>query len=469
MSVFVRRENEDPMGTLCRMVVETRFEDLPQGVVDFAKRAIMDTMGVIIGGSAMEGIPAVVGLVKENGGKQESIVPFYGGRAPAAEAGLAIGPMARAMDLGDVHEEAGHTSEHTVPVLLAANGLKDRITGKELITAYVLGQEVLIRIGTAFKRTTGPQGYGRGSGHYIFGSVAAAGKLLGLSLDELLNAEGIARGKTQPHDQSMYRPATLMVRIHHGLICHDAILACLLVQRGITGPREDVLAGARGYLAMANWETDPDALTRRLGEEWQMLGTQMKPYSACTCTHTAIGGILDQMKEHRFTAQDISSIDIDECSHNYHAVCAPREARWHPQTVPDCQFSMPYVVASAAFDGEVFLTSYTVEARERPEVRALMARITASEDPGLPLFAARVSTTVKDGNRYSKEYVYVKGHRKNPFTEEELISKFKKCAAYSAHKLSDATVDSLAGTLLRLEQVDDVVKDLILPLTPIMP
>ena len=202
MPKFVSMGQEDPMSTLCRMVIDTKYEDLPSNVVNHAKQYILDTMAVTIGGSAMEGIPAVVDLVKSRGGKPESTIPFYGGKVPASEAGLAIGPMARAMDLGD---------------------------------------------------------------------VAAGGKLLGLSLDELENAEGIARTMTQPHDQAMYRPAKLIVRVHHGFVCQDAINACLLAKRGITGTRQEVLAGSRGYLGFAKWETDVAALTKRLGEEYSRL------------------------------------------------------------------------------------------------------------------------------------------------------------------------------------------------------
>ena len=469
MPKFVPVGQEDPMTTLCRMVVNTKYEDLPSNVVNHAKRSILDTLAVTVGGSAMEGIPAVVDLVKDKGGKPESIIPFYGGKVPASEAGLAIGPMARAMDFGDCHPEAEHSSEYTVPTLLAATGLKDKVTGKEFITAYVVGQEVLLRIGIAFKQTSKGETTAGGTygGHYIFGSVAAAGKLLGLSLEELENAQGIARDMTQPHDVAMYTPATLMVRVHHGFICQDAINACLLAKRGITGPRQEVLGGPRGYLLVfAKWETDPDALTRGLGEEWEMLGQIMKPYTSCLCTHTAIYGILDQMSEHNFRAEDIANVDIDESSVNWFTVCVPKEVKWNPQTVPECQFSLPYVVATATYDKDVFLNSYTPQARARHDVRELMTKISAREDSNLPVYAARVSTTLKDGRKYSKEYIHLKGHPKEPFTERELIDKFKKCVPYSAYKLSGEVVDSVIKAVLSLEEVDNVVSAIILPLTP---
>lgn len=385
---------------------------------------------------------------------------------PSSEAGLAIGPMSRAMDLGDVHEEAGHCSEYIVPALLAATGLKDKVTGKEFITAVVVGQEVLIRVGIAFKVVSKAIPSGRHTGHYIFGPVASVGKLIGLSQEELENAQGIARGMTQPHDLAMYAPATLMVRVHHGFVCQDAINACLLAKRGITGPRQEVLTGPRGYLAFAKWETEPNALTKGLGEEWEMKNLVMKSYAACKCTHTSIDGIIDQMREHNFKVEDIANIDIDQSSINWSFVCIPREVKWNPQTVPECQFSLPYAVATAAHDKEVFLNSYTPQSRARRGVRDLMTRISAKEEPSLPPYAARVNTTLKNGRKYSKEYIYLKGHPKNPFTEQELIDKFKKCVPYAAYKLSDEVVDSVVKTLLNLEEIDDVVSALLFPLTP---
>jgi len=464
---FVPEGQEDPIVTLCRMVVDTRYEDLPSNVVTFAKQSILDTVGVIIGGSAMEGIPPVVDLVKDKGGKPESFIPFYGGKVPASEAGMAIGPMSRAMDFAQLHPEAFHCSEHTVPALLAATGLKDKVSGKEFITAFTVGQEVILRVGMALKLHRAVA-LGISSGAYIFGSVAVVGKLLGLSQDELENAEGIGREMTQPHDRAMFYPHTLMVKVHQGFICQDAINACLLAKRGITGPRHEVLVGPRGYLSFFKWETDPSVLTRGLGEEWEMLNVEMKPYAGCKSINTSIYGIVEQMKEHNFTVKDIAHIDIDQPPASMQLGCVPWEEKLNPHTEYECQFSLPYLVATAAYDKDVFVTSFTPEARARQGVRDLMTRISAKEDVGLLPWATRVNTTLKDSREYSKEYssTNLKGQPKNPFTEQELIARFKRCVPYSAYKLSDVAVDSVINAILNLEKIDDVVSALILPLTP---
>ncbi|RZL87686.1 MAG: MmgE/PrpD family protein [Variovorax sp.] len=466
MTIYERLGTEDPMATLSRMTLGVGYEQLPAQVIKHAKHALLDAVAVTIGGSGMDGIPGIVDLVKDNGGKGETVLPFYGGRVPATEAALAIGPMPRAMDCGDLHEEAGHISEYIVASLLAATGLRPKVSGKEFLAALVVGQEIIIRTGMAYRLISQAVKTGDCGGHYIFGAVAAVGKLMGLSQDELENAQGIARTMAQPHSMAIYAPATLMVRVHHGLVCQAALTACQLARKGITGPRQQVLLGPTGYLGRARWETRPEALTQALGQRWEMEDIITKGYSACYFSHSSIDGILDQMRTHGFEAGEIARIHLEVSLPSWRAVCEPQDKKWHPQTVPECQFSLPYVVAIAALDKRVFLQSYSSEARARQDVRELMGRITAAEDASLPDWGARVSTTLRDGRRFTQEYVYVKGHPKNPFGEQDFIDKFKMCVPYSVYPLSEPVVNALIHDILNLEHVDDVVSALLLPLSP---
>lgn len=466
MAKFERQGVEDPMATLCRMALQTQYADLPAGVTRHAKQTLLDAMGVTIGGSAMEGIPEIVALVKERGGNPQTPLPFYGGRLPAHEAALALGPMPRAMDCGDLHEEAGHVTEYVVPTLLAATGLRGKVSGKEFLAAMAVGQEILVRLGTAYKVINRAIKHHECGGHYIFGAVAAVGKLLGLTQEQLENAQGIARTMTQPNTMGIYSPATLMVRMHHGLVSQAAITCCQLAQRGITGPRAEVLTGPKGYLSTARWETDPDFILHALGEHWEMENIITKGYSACYFSHSSIDAIRELMKAHRFGAGDIAGIHIETSTPSWRAVCEPQEKKWHPVTVPECQFSLPYVVAIAAFDDKVFLESYSEDARARPEVRELMTRITAEENPDVSDWGARLAVTLRDGRVLKQECVYVKGHPRNPFTEEDFVAKFRLCVPYAAIELSKQTVDTMIGDILHLDEVDDVAAALLDPLVP---
>jgi 2-methylcitrate dehydratase PrpD len=374
--------------------------------------------------------------------------------------------MARAIDMGDVSDEASHSAEYTLSALLPAAELKDKVSGKDFITAFVVGQEVLIRIGWALDIVAAAAIYSNEGGHFIFGPTAAVAKLLGLSFEQLQDAMGIANAMTQHWEMNMYAEAALSVRAHHGFVAQDAVNACMLAKRGITGPHSFLL-GDKGFLGLhTKWTTYPDRIWDGLGKVWHMRTTMLKPYAACKCTHTALDGIIDLMRENKFEGKDIDKIHIDESPVNVRVVVEPREAKWNPHTIPECQFSLPYTVATAAFDNKVFLEQYTEKARERKDVRDLMPKITVEEDKSLAPLAARVNVTLKDGRKFSKEAVYVKGHIKNPFTDEELLTKFRWMLPYSAYKLSDKVVDLLIDKVLNLEKSENVVADVIVPLMP---
>jgi 2-methylcitrate dehydratase PrpD len=239
-----------------------------------------------------------------------------------------------------------------------------------------------------------------------------------------------------------------------------------MARKGITGPRQSVLTGPNGFLTTAKWEVEPEALTRSLGVRWEMTQIISKAHSACYFSHSAIDGILEQMHAHGFKAEDISSIHIKVSTPAWQAVCKPTENKWSPETVPECQFSLPFVVASAAFDGHVFLDTYDPQARNRSDVRELMTRISAEELPSIADWGAHVHTTLHDGREFATEHEYVKGHPNVPFDEQDFIEKFRQCVPYSVLPLSRSTEDALIDSILGLENTTDIVEALLLPLTP---
>ncbi len=468
MRQFLDYDDEYITDKICDLVVETKYEDLPPYVVNFAKRHILDTIGVIIGGSTMENIPSIVDFVREQGGQKESTIPLFGGKVPASMCAFALGPAARATDLGDCHEEAGHSAEYTLPALLAATGLKPGFSGKQFLLSFVLGQEILIRTGKAYNCVSCEQNSGSQGGHYIFGPVIAVGKLLGLSTTQLKGALGMAKCMTQPYDMSMYTPANFMVSLHHGFIAQDAINICLLARKNIIEQYTQVFSGNRGFYSLFSRpenEIDFYELTNNIGIKWEMTGTTLKPYPSCNCTHTSIKGILEQMETHHFTYHDINAIHLDESQINWTIVAQPYEVKWNPRSIPECQFSLPYTVAAAAYTGDFFLDAYAEEKRSNIEIWKLMKKISVRQDMDLPPYAARITTTLENGTIHTGEYFMVKGHPEEPFTDEELCNKFKRCSLYSVNKLEDTTINEVIEKIFSLEKIDDMVKEIILPLT----
>jgi len=474
-------DGEEPLLTLAHFVVETRCDDIPASVVEFAKRLAIDTLAVTIGGSSQEAIPELVDYVRECGGKEESHLPFYGGKYPASSVALALASMSRALDMGDVHmgwpeqdfSVIGHTAEYTLPTLLAVAGLAPRVSGKEFVTAFAVSTEVLVRIGAAANNTQSgsimglPGNFDQG-GWFIFGAVAAAARLLRLNVEQTRNAFGMARCMTQTHDMKSMSPASHMVRVHHGFVAKNAIDVCRLAARGINGPH-DAMLGYRGFLFAITrglWPAKPELLTRNLGSIWFFTRTCIKPFSACKATHNAATAVLTLEDKHGFTGAEIAAIHVGVSPNTLELCCRPIEAKWNPQSDQNAQFSLPYVMGVVAFERHFMIDGFKAPMRARGDIRRLVANVTASVDPDVGTLDARVTVRLHDGREFSTYCNDCKGTATKPLGDAEWRARLHALRAYAACPISEEAADRLLDTLFNLERCNDIVRDLIVPLTP---
>lgn len=138
---------------ISRFLTFSKFEDLPDSVIDLAKKEVLDTLANMVGGSHDEGARILHNLVTEWGGREESTIIGYRTRVPAPHAALVNGTMAFALEYDDVHEKGRlHAGIVVVPTALAVSELKQGVTGKESITALCAAVEFGSRLGMASKR-----------------------------------------------------------------------------------------------------------------------------------------------------------------------------------------------------------------------------------------------------------------------------------------------------------------------------
>ena len=113
----------------------------------------------------------------------------------------------------------------------------------------------------------------------------------------------------------------------------------------------------------------------------------------------------------------------------------------------------------------VWLDSYTPELRNRADVKAMMKKITFEKDSSLPNIASIVIVKLNNGNEYKKEIIYPKGDRVyNPIIKEELLEKFYRLLSNSANPISDIVAKLIIDAIDNIEKVEDVEKEIILPL-----
>lgn len=460
----------DPAGALANMVAQVRYEDIAPEVIALAKRAILDTLAVTIAGSGWEVSPAIADLVFEWGGAPQATVLVHGRAVPAPMAAFANGVMARAIDMGDVHETGGHVTEWNVPAMLAAIGLADGpVSGRDFLTAYVVGAEVGVRASAAlnlvrYHTTWGMPGEWNGP----LCATASVARILGLSADETWNAMGMAYTVHSMSEYNKYSEGTQMARVQHSFAGDTAVKAVLLTRRGITAPRGIFQGVPSGIMRHIAWDDlRPELLTDGLGTHWQLAeGLSMKPYSACKFTHSFIASTAAIMRDHQLDWREIEAIDCIG-STSSRMTFEPAAAKWNPRSVPEAMFSAPYTIATAAITGGFFLDDLHVDKILDEDRRALMQRVTivANPDHADQFEGFTVAIRLKDGRRLSHVTPYVKGHTRNPMDWDDLAAKMAQCAPYAAVPLPPGNLDRLVALCRDLDAVEDM-NDVVACLTP---
>lgn len=447
----------DLMRELVQWVEETKFEDLPIGVVESAKKLTIDALGVAIAGSNALGVNTVADLVLEWGGKGEASVLIRGGKVPAPNAGLVNCTMARALDFGDAHEGGGgHLSETFVPVSLVLSEYATRpVSGKDYILAMALGAELSCRLRCA---TTVFPGW-LAETFAPFGIVATAGKLLGFSPEQFMDGMGIAYSQCSCNRQGALAGA-LNIRLQQGLAASGGITAAILALRGITGAR-DVLEGTYGlYPLYLKNQYKRERITDGLGARFQFTCTSLKPFPCCKHAHIPIVATLDLMKENNIKPESIEEIQVGTNSEAYLG-CAVGENKYRPQSVIDGQFSIPYTVASAAVRQKVFIDDFTDDAINEEKVLEMARRVKVRVDPEIDSIGAKVSPAetsikTKNGKLYSRRAEFVKGSPRDPMTWEECVAKFRRCVPFAAKPLPGRAVSQVIDIAGQLENAPDV-------------
>lgn len=447
-----------------------RFEDLPGEVVDVTRKLILDQLGVMLVGSAASGVDSLLAAGRAWQGAPEASVLVHGDRMPAHQAALVNGTMARAHDFDSFHESAMvHVTAGTLPQCLALAERQGGVSGREFLTAMVLGMEFMLRLGHSFEANFLHTGRVTTLHLATFGGALAGARLLGLSPRQTVSALGLACGQVSGNLQVTVE-GTVLVRAFQGFAAQTAVLSAVLAEHGLVGP-ERVFQGEFGYFkAYHDNQYDAGKVTRGLGTEWEIPGISIKFYPCCFLAHFAIDAMRQLAVRHAITAEAIERIHVRVTQGTWNVVCAPIEAKRAPATTQEALFSLPYTVASAAMHGHVGLAQMTPAAIAEPSVRALAEKVSVEVDAELERSHGRVigpsivEVTLRNGQKVSQRVDRVKGHPANPMSFDDCAQKFWDCAPFAARPLARDKLEQAIDAVRQLERLDDV-RDIVRLLT----
>jgi len=430
---------------LAEYAAALRFEQIPQPVLRRAKDCIIDTVAAAVFGHDFVTSQIVLGLARERDFGASGIIGELGLGAhgvSAETAALANGVLAHASELDSLGPPG--TGVHPGAALVSAGlAVAQEVgsSGRELLAAFVAGAEVLCRIGKATRHSTETRGFHSPGLTGPFGAAIVAGRLFGLTADEMAQALGIA-GSLGGGLLEFARSGQggMVKRLHLGRAAESGIVAARLAASGFTGP-VTVLEGEFGFLNAYCLEQDVSALTAGLGAEFETLTIHLKRYPCHITAHTPVTAVQALRAEHGLRPEQVQRVRVagSRSAAELHGAQDPRD-------LVMAQYSIPFCVAAALQHDADDPHSFGDSSLRDPAVRALCRRIEVV-DGGQQGWATMTRITLADGRTLERQQDDFPGAPAHPLDPEAVRAKFLRLTT----RLPQPDAAELHGRLERLE------------------
>ena len=432
-------------GQLAARIAALRFDDLPELAVEQAKIAILDTVGVTLAGSQEDCARIAEAAIEPAPGP--CLIYGHDRRVASLDAALINGTAAHALDYDDCNNTmGGHPSAVVLPGLLALAEAEDA-GGRDVLTAYLAGYETVTKIGRGVNFHHYEKGWHPTATLGVFGSAAAAARLMRLSESETEMALALAVSFASGVKANF---GTMTKPLHVGHCARNGLFAARLARQGFTAS-PDAFDHGQGFFEVFNGagNYDPDRIFEVWADPLDILdpGIAIKAHPCCGSTHPAIDAMMNLVRDHGLTPERVAAVHVQTHSRRLRHTNRP-----DPRSPLDAKFSVQYAVARALMQGRVRIEDFEGDAHDDPAARAVMQRITAEphHDPDNH-FSAAVNVTTTDGETLRKYVLKPLGRDiTRPLPPEILRAKFEDCAARA---LPADRIAPLHDALMDLENV----------------
>ena len=417
---------------LAHFVATTRWDDIPTAVRHQAKRSFMNLFAVALAGCRTSPVEIALKSLSEFSGGRQATVIGRNERIDALSAAFLNAASANVHDFCDTHlATVIHPTAPVAPALLALGELR-KVSGPELLLAFILGNEVQARIALAIS----PQHYNKGwhitSTCGVFGAAVAAGKAIELNEPALVSALGTASTQSSGLCECLGMPAK---SVSVGNAARNGLWSALLAERGFEGPAEP-LAGRQGFYHALGETPDLSRVTDGLGESWEIMATSYKPYPCGFVIHPVLDCVLDWRREHPHA--EPARIVV-----RGNPLLAHRTDRPEIATGRESQVSVQHAVAAALVFGAAGIDQFTDACVNDPKVQALRRKVVVVRDESFSTIAAAVEITTAGGAVHRLSQSAARGSDVNPLSDRDLEQKLRSSAAawdsgYDVQPLIDA-------------------------------
>ena len=411
----------DYLNRLVSYICSTSFDDMPGEVVQRAKEVTADSLAVIAAGAQEGEMKALRQRLVGRESTGAATMIGAGIRTQSAKAALFNGTAGTFLELDEGNQFGrGHPGIHVLPAALAI-AEENRLSGRDFLTALVLGYEIGTRIGMACKIRMSMHPHGTWG---TVGAAVAVGKLERYGeakMKEIINVSaslGLATSR-----RTMLEGGTVR-NVYAGVSGSMGVLARDLVESGFTGEADGLRTV---YGSVVSDTFDPAVMTQDLGKRFEIARNYFKMHACCRYNHGALDALEQIMAGKALKPEDIERVDVETYS------LAAQLCDQNPQNMLAAKFSIPFAVATTVVHGASGIESFRPQILEKPAVKALAGRVFVKEDPKLTAMMparrpSRVQVTLKSGERLEAEVTMNKGDFEDPYGAADLERKYYSLA-----------------------------------------
>ena len=449
--------------TLAQWACSLKYEHLSPKAIEAAKLFWYDSVGCALGGSRQEDAKILLDHHRDMGGSGKCTCFVSGFRTNPVDAAFINSHMVRAMDYNDIYWKADPC--HPSDIICGPLALCEHLgkSGKDLILATIIAYEVEQRL--CEFGIPGVREYGW---HHAtltaFAAPVAAGRVLDLTVDQMVQAIGISAARTFSPGAVTAGKLTNMKNTVDPWATRMGVESALLAKRGYSGP-EHIFDGKEGLYAVfghvhykgqpAKFDTEMflKDLPTSSQDHYRILDCGMKSFPIEALSHAPLTAMMKCVKENAIKAADVQEIKVEVIARAADILGDPHKYR--PDSKETADHSLPYCMAVGLVDGMVTPLQFKEERVLDKSLIPVMDKVKVvanTEFEALfPKFQpSRVTITTSSGKSFSTRVDVPKGDPRDPMTAEEIGVKF--------HALGDSVIgkekcDRLAGMILKMESL----------------